>query len=130
MTRLRSVPVVTVVRGTPPAVIPALALTLALSLAAAGPAAAAEPRSGAEVYALVCTTCHEAGVAGAPKRGDTRAWKPLIAEGQRALSQTAIKGIRGMPAKGGRADLSDLEVRRAVVYLANAGGAKWTEPTK
>jgi len=130
MTRLRSVPVVPVVRGTPPAVIPALGLTLALSLAAAGPAAAAEPRSGAEVYALVCTTCHEAGVAGAPKRGDTKAWKPLIAEGQRALSYTAIKGIRAMPAKGGRADLSDLEVRRAVVYLANAGGAKWTEPTK
>jgi cytochrome c5 len=35
-----------------------------------------------------------------------------------------------MPAKGGRPDLSDLEVKRAVVYMANAGGAKWTEPAK
>lgn len=128
MTRIRSVPVDPAVRGTPSAVVPALTLTLAL--AAVGPVAAAEPRSGAEVYALVCAACHDAGVAGAPKRGDTKAWKPLIAEGQRALSHTAIKGIRGMPAKGGRPDLSDLEVRRAVAYLANAGGAKWAEPAK
>ena len=119
MTRIRSV---SAVRGTLPA--------LALALAAAGTAAAAEPLSGAEVYAQVCTACHETGVAGAPKRDDTKAWKPLIAEGQRSLSQIAIKGIRAMPAKGGRPDLSDLEVRRAVVYLANAGGAKWSEPAK
>jgi cytochrome c5 len=67
---------------------------------------------------------------GAPKLGDAKAWKPLIAEGQAALSRTAIKGIRKMPPKGGRPDLSDLEVRRAVVYMANAGGAKWSEPSK
>jgi cytochrome c5 len=123
MTRIRSVPTV---HGTPPAMV--LALALALAHATAGPAAAAQTLSGAEVYTQVCTACHEAGVAGAPKRGDTKAWKPLIAEGQRSLSLTAIKGIRGMPAKGGRPDLSDLEVRRAVAYLANAGGAKWSEP--
>jgi cytochrome c5 len=46
------------------------------------------------------------------------------------LSRTSIKGLRKMPAKGGRPDLSDLEVRRAVAYMANAGGAKWTEPAK
>ncbi|RPH44063.1 MAG: cytochrome c5 family protein [Burkholderiales bacterium] len=122
MTRIRSVPALVGLSAAP---------MLALSLLAAPTcAAAAEPRSGAEVYELVCTTCHEAGVAGAPKRGDVKAWKPLIAEGQASLSRTAIKGIRGMPAKGGRPDLSDLEVRRAVAYLANASGAKWAEPKK
>ena len=118
MTRIRSVPAV-------------LGVLVALVLGLVSTAAlAAEPRSGAEVYALVCASCHDAGVAGAPKRGDTQAWKPLIAEGQRSLSRSAIKGIRAMPAKGGRPDLSDLEVRRAVAYLANAAGATWAEPAK
>lgn len=106
-----------------------LGLSAALSLAAT-PAVAEEPRSGAEVYALVCTTCHEAGVAGAPKRGDVKVWKPLIAEGQNALSRQAIRGVRGMPAKGGRLDLRELEVRRAVAYMANAAGANWAEPAR
>jgi cytochrome c5 len=108
-----------------------LGLSAALSLGATAAAADADaPRSGAEVYALVCTTCHEAGVAGAPKRGDVKAWKPLIAEGQKALSREAIRGVRGMPAKGGRLDLRELEVRRAVVYMANAAGANWAEPAR
>ena len=106
-----------------------LGLSAALSLFAP-PVAAGEPRSGAEVYALVCTTCHEAGVAGAPKRGDLRAWQPLVAEGQKALPREALKGVRGMPAKGGRSDLSEFEVRRAVAYLANAASAKWAEPAR
>jgi hypothetical protein len=33
-----------------------------------------------------------------------------------------------MPAKGGNPDLDDVEVARAVVHLANAGGAKFKEP--
>ena len=33
-----------------------------------------------------------------------------------------------MPAKGGAADLSELEVARAVVYMANAAGAKFADP--
>ena len=104
-------------------------VAVALAAALASPAAA-QPRSGKEVYELACAACHARGELGAPKLGDAAAWKPLIAEGQAALSRAAIKGIRKMPAKGGRPDLSDLEVRRAVAYLANAGGAKWTEPSK
>ena len=93
-------------------------------------AQAADPRTGEAVYQLVCYECHATGKDGAPKFGDKVAWKPLIAEGQRALSRTAIKGIRKMPAKGGRPDLTELEVSRAVAYIANAGGAKWAEPAK
>lgn len=108
-----------------------LALVCAASLCAVGSApAGAQSRTGQQVYEAVCAACHAAGVANAPKFGDTKAWKPLIAEGQAALSRTAIRGIRAMPPKGGRPDLPELEVRRAVAYLANAGGAKWTEPAK
>ncbi len=100
-----------------------------LALFATAPAVA-QPRSGQAVYEEVCKSCHATGELGAPKLGDAKAWKPLIGEGQAILSRTSIKGIRKMPAKGGRPDLSELEVKRAVVYMANAGGAKWTEPAK
>jgi cytochrome c5 len=109
--------------------VPATIVAVALAAAAAAPAQA-DPRSGREVYEQVCAACHASGELGAPKLGDAKAWKPLIAEGQAALSRTAIKGIRKMPAKGGRPDLSDLEVRRAVAYLGSAAGAKWTEPAR
>lgn len=108
---------------------PATLVVAALAASLAAPAAA-DPKSGREVYEQVCAACHASGELGAPKLGDAKAWKPLIAEGQAALSRTAIKGIRKMPAKGGRPDLSDLEVRRAVAYMGSAAGAKWSEPAK
>ncbi len=92
----------------------------------ANPASAA--RSGADVYAAVCAACHATGEHNAPRFGDAKAWKPLIAEGQRALTRTAIKGIRGMPARGGDKSLSDREVERAVAYMANAAGGKFRDP--
>jgi cytochrome c5 len=96
----------------------------------AAPAQAAAPRSGEAVYLEACAACHATGELGAPKLGDAKAWKPLIAEGQAMLSRTAVKGIRKMPAKGGRPDLQDVEVRRAVAWMANAAGATWKEPAK
>jgi len=88
--------------------------------------------TGQQVYGQVCKTCHEAGLAGAPKFGDKAAWSARIAQGEPTLSQHAIAGYQGkagvMPAKGGNADLTDNEVRRAVAYLANNAGATWTEP--
>ena len=33
-----------------------------------------------------------------------------------------------MPAKGGNPDLDDIEVARAVVFMANQSGAKFKEP--
>jgi cytochrome c5 len=88
--------------------------------------------SGAEVFGQVCKTCHETGLAGAPKAGDKAAWGPRIAEGEKTLVQHAIGGFQGktgvMPPKGGNPDLTDDEVHRAVVYLANQAGAGWKEP--
>lgn len=83
------------------------------------------PKSGAEVYEQYCAACHAQGVLGAPKFGDRRAWRPLLKEGQRMLERTAIRGIRKMPPKGGHPHLSDLEVKRAVAYMANAAGGRF-----
>jgi cytochrome c5 len=99
-------------------------------LAEAG--AASGNLSGQQVFAQVCKTCHEMGLAGAPKVGDKAAWAPRIAEGEKTLLQHAIAGYQGksgvMPPKGGNPELTDDEVHRAVVYLADQAGATWKEP--
>ena len=63
----------------------------------AGGGGAAGARSGEEVVKAVCATCHQAGVAGAPKIGDKAAWAPHIKEGQQHLTASAIKGKTGRP---------------------------------
>jgi cytochrome c5 len=80
------------------------------------------------VYTAICAACHTSGAAGAPKLGDAGAWAPRIAQGYDTLLKHAIEGIRAMPAKGGNPDLDNVEVARAVVYMANKGGAKFKEP--
>jgi cytochrome c5 len=86
-----------------------------------------EARSGEEVFKTVCSACHLTGAIGSPKFGDAAAWGPRIKTGFDALWHSALKGKNAMPAQGG-GDQSDLEVARAVVYMANAGGAKFDEP--
>ena len=85
-------------------------------------------KNGDQVFAAVCTACHTAGVAGAPKLGDAGAWAPRIATGHEALLNSALKGKGAMGPQGG-GDYSDIEIDRAVVYMANQGGAKF-EPLK
>ncbi len=86
-----------------------------------------ELKSGEEVFKVQCTACHTSGAAGAPKVGDAGAWAPRIATGLDALVTSALKGKNAMAAQGG-GDFEDLEIARAVVYLANAGGAKFEAP--
>src|SRR5690606_24392485 len=62
------------------------------------------------------------------KLGDTAEWAPLIAKGYEALLKNAINGLNAMPPRGGNPALSDLEVARAVVYIANQSGASFPEP--
>ena len=87
-----------------------------------------EIKTGQQVYDMACAACHGAGVAGAPKFGDSAAWAPHIAKGYETLVHNAINGINAMPARGGNPSLSDLEVARAVVLMANKGGASFEEP--
>jgi cytochrome c5 len=85
-------------------------------------------QNGQAVYTSTCVACHGTGAAGAPKVGDAGAWSARIAQGYDTLVQHAVQGIRAMPAKGGNPDLDEVEVARAVVYMANQGGAKFKEP--
>lgn len=84
-------------------------------------------KTGEEVFKAQCSACHAAGLAGAPKFGDSAAWGPRIGAGYGALLNSALKGKGNMGPQGG-GDFSELEIGRAVVYLANAGGAKLEEP--
>ena len=88
-----------------------------------------ELKSGDAVFQAQCTACHTAGVAGAPKMGDAAAWGPRIATGLEALLNSALKGKGAMGAQGG-GDFEDLEIARAVVYMANSGGGKFEPPKK
>ncbi|KAB2889700.1 MAG: cytochrome c5 family protein [Burkholderiaceae bacterium] len=86
-------------------------------------------RAGEEVFKGQCAACHATGAAGAPKYGDAGAWGPRIASGFDALVQSALKGKGAMaPQSGG--DFDDTEIARAVAFMANAGGAKFTEPNR
>ncbi len=85
-------------------------------------------KSGQEVYDAVCASCHAAGALGAPKFENKGDWGSRIAQGYDTLVKHAIEGIRQMPPRGGDGDLSDTEVARAVAYMANSAGAKFTEP--
>ncbi|GGX90129.1 cytochrome c5 family protein [Massilia dura] len=80
------------------------------------------------VYTSTCQACHGAGIAGAPKTGDSGAWAARIAQGYDTVLKHAVEGLRAMPAKGGNPDLDDVEVARAVVFMANQSGAKFKEP--
>jgi cytochrome c5 len=85
-------------------------------------------KSGKQITEMVCAACHATGVLNAPKIGDKAAWAKLIQEGLDKITADAIKGIRQMPPRGGNPDLTDTEVARAVVYMANQSGASWQEP--
>ena len=91
--------------------------------------ALAQEKSGADVYETVCSECHGSGKLNAPRLGDRKRWGKLVREGLDDLVPAAFRGIRKMPALGGNPQLSDLEVARAVVFMANAGGGKFAEPT-
>jgi cytochrome c5 len=75
------------------------------------------PRTGEEIVKAQCFKCHETGKGGAPKIGDRDAWIPRLKEGLDSTVRSAMKGHGGMPARGGLADLTDSELRSAVIYL-------------
>ncbi|WP_077036315.1 cytochrome c5 family protein [Pelomonas sp. KK5] len=83
--------------------------------------------TGEKVFQAQCSACHATGAVGAPKFGDAAAWAPRIKTGFDALLHSALQGKGNMAPQGG-GDFSDFEVARAVVYMANHGGASFEEP--
>jgi cytochrome c5 len=84
-------------------------------------------RTADQIVKTVCTVCHQAGVANAPKLGDVAAWAPRIKTGLNAMVQSVIKGKGAMPPKAGDASLTEAEIQSAVVLMANQAGAKFKE---
>jgi c(7)-type cytochrome triheme protein len=85
---------------------------------------AASAQQGKAVYDKSCAMCHAAGVAGAPKFGNAADWSPRIARGAAALYTSALNGTpKGMPPRGGNAELKDPEVKAAVDYMMAAAAA-------
>ena len=98
-----------------------LAALIALGFASA--TANAVERSGKEVVETVCIACHATGKDGAPKIGDQAAWAQRASKGMDKLTSNAITGLRNMPAHGGQAQLTDVEMSRGVAYMVSGGKA-------
>ncbi len=94
--------------------------TLAVAMPAPAKGAAPASTAGKSTFEAVCTACHSAGVAGAPKFGNKAEWAPRIAKGKDALYHSALHGKGAMPAKGGNPALSDADVEAAVDYMIAA----------
>jgi len=79
--------------------------------------APAVARTGEEIVKAKCHTCHQAGLNGAPKIGDRDAWTGRVKRGLEVVVNSAIHGHGAMPARGGLPDLTDAEIRNAVIYM-------------
>jgi cytochrome c5 len=101
---------------------------VALALCAAAAFAQDRGAAGKDVYDVACARCHNLGEDGAPRIGDRAAWAKRAAQGIGSLTRDALEGIRNMPAHGGDGSLSDLDIRRATIYMVNQSGGRWPEP--
>lgn len=80
-------------------------------------AAPTEESHGAKVVTQACAMCHTTGMMNSPKLGDADGWAPRIEKGIEVLYDHAINGLNMMPARGGRPDLSDDDVKAAVDHM-------------
>ena len=104
----------------------ALASAVLAALLAAGQVAAQQ--TGEQVYKAVCFECHGSGKDKAPKFGDPKDWGARLKEGQARLTAEGLAGVRKMPPRGGKPDLSLAEFANAVAYIARESGGNWKDP--
>ncbi len=91
-------------------------------------ASAAAFASGEDTYKAVCANCHSKGVANSPQLGDAAKWAPLIAEGQVIITAHGYVGVRSMPPKGGKPDLTVEGFAEALNFMVNQSGGRWKKP--
>jgi cytochrome c5 len=89
--------------------------------AAKGQVAYGGTLDGSSIFGQLCTGCHTAGVAKAPKLLKAE-WSARIAQGVETLHSHAINGYNGpdggmMPARGGNPSLSDEQVKATVDWM-------------
>jgi len=77
-------------------------------------------RTGEQVYANACMTCHSIGLAGAPKFADATTWGMRPDKGLAALTMSVKNGLGGMPPKGLCMDCSDDELSSAVQHMLDS----------
>jgi cytochrome c5 len=87
------------------------------SCASTAVASSGGAKSGEEIYNASCTGCHSTGAAGAPKVGDSAAWKPRLAAGIDKVYDHAINGLNAMPPKGMCSSCSDDDIKATVDYM-------------
>jgi cytochrome c5 len=78
-------------------------------------------RTGEQIVSVRCAHCHLKGVNGAPKIGDKDDWIPRLKPGLDVVVRSAINGHGAMPPRGGMANLTDAEIRSAIIYMFNGG---------
>jgi len=93
-----------------------------------GGAAPKAAQTGEQVVQQYCAACHATGAAGAPKIGDKGAWAKRIGSGLDQMLKVSVSGKGAMPPRGGATDLSDFELSRAIVHMANQSGGNLKEP--
>ncbi len=69
-------------------------------------------------YEASCAVCHATDAMGAPMVGDKKAWAAVLKKGIDAVYTNGIKGINGMPPKGGTA-LDDAKFKAVVDYMVS-----------
>ncbi|AIR88736.1 c-type cytochrome [Pseudomonas cremoricolorata] len=89
---------------------------MAVAVSASGGAA----KNIDDVIAKHCNACHGTGLLGAPKVGDTAAWKERADHqgGLDGILAKAITGINAMPPKGTCADCSDDDLKQAIKKMS------------
>jgi cytochrome c5 len=82
-------------------------------------------RPGDQTVGNVCSVCHEDGLMGAPRIGDSSAWKARLgrAGSVDTLDDTAAHGKGNMPPRGGQPALTNADLRAAIRFMLSKSGA-------
>ncbi len=104
------------------ALIARIILVLGAMMIVAPEQAQAAERNGEQIVKGQCVKCHQSGEYGAPRIGDRAAWAPRMNKGVDSAVRSAIRGHGAMPSRGGMSDLTDTELRSAVLYMFNPDG--------
>jgi len=73
---------------------------------------------GKAAYEASCAVCHATDAMGAPMVGDKKAWAAVLKKGIDKVYTNGIKGINGMPPKGGTS-LDDAKFKAVVDYMVS-----------
>ena len=100
----------------------AFATLMLAAMLGCSPATDEPEHPGKAVYLRYCFSCHQAGIAGAPKLGDREAWQPRLAQGRAAMLNNVKRGMPpGMPPRGACSSCDDETLAAALDYMIASG---------